>query len=291
MNRELLMLVDAISREKNVEREIVFGAAGRYRAKNVDFKGNLKLRADPPGVEIVVGSSPWELTAYSIHCENLSILGEGKRDARDKAMLRIAAHDWTAENCFLLAKTSVASVNCSEVTWRNCFAQSANAGAMIQREQPLSAKNGWQINWQNCRWRGGPALRTLISGNEVAGALKIQSEACLFEVSLNQPLVELIAQKSKAGISPAELAAIAQAITWGTQGSSSQKSLSYVTEGTTMAALKWRDQSHSLDDLDGSPMEVSGLIRESVQFTGPPSTNAADWNRVPRNARGSRPLR
>ena len=29
MNRELLMLVDAIAREKSVEREVVFAAGGR----------------------------------------------------------------------------------------------------------------------------------------------------------------------------------------------------------------------------------------------------------------------
>ena len=52
MNRELLMLVEAISREKNVEADVVFGAVGsllRHFEPDGEggFKLDVKLRMEP----------------------------------------------------------------------------------------------------------------------------------------------------------------------------------------------------------------------------------------------------
>src|SRR5690606_40304580 len=46
MNRELLMLVDAISREKNVERDVVFGAveAALAQATKKLYQGEVDIR-------------------------------------------------------------------------------------------------------------------------------------------------------------------------------------------------------------------------------------------------------
>ena len=46
MNRELLMLVDAISREKNVDREVVFGAveAALASATKKLYEGEVDIR-------------------------------------------------------------------------------------------------------------------------------------------------------------------------------------------------------------------------------------------------------
>ena len=46
MNRELLMLVEAISREKNVERDVVFGAveAALAQAAKKLYEGEVDLR-------------------------------------------------------------------------------------------------------------------------------------------------------------------------------------------------------------------------------------------------------
>ena len=46
MNREMLMLVDAISREKNVERDVVFGAveAALAQATKKLYQGEVDIR-------------------------------------------------------------------------------------------------------------------------------------------------------------------------------------------------------------------------------------------------------
>jgi N utilization substance protein A len=46
MNREMLMLVDAISREKNVERDVVFGAveAALAQATKKLYTGDVDIR-------------------------------------------------------------------------------------------------------------------------------------------------------------------------------------------------------------------------------------------------------
>ena len=46
MNREMLMLVEAISREKNVERDVVFGAveAALAQATKKLYKGEVDIR-------------------------------------------------------------------------------------------------------------------------------------------------------------------------------------------------------------------------------------------------------
>ena len=48
MNRELLLLVDALSREKNVQKEVVFGAveAALARASEKRFKENADVRVE-----------------------------------------------------------------------------------------------------------------------------------------------------------------------------------------------------------------------------------------------------
>jgi len=48
MNRELLLLVDALSREKNVQKEVVFGAveAALARASEKRFKDNADVRVE-----------------------------------------------------------------------------------------------------------------------------------------------------------------------------------------------------------------------------------------------------
>ena len=46
MNRELLMLVEAISREKNVERDVVFGAVEAEKAWR-RLRPGLRLRKGP----------------------------------------------------------------------------------------------------------------------------------------------------------------------------------------------------------------------------------------------------
>ena len=59
MNRELLMLVDAISREKSVEREVVFGAVEAALAS-----ASKKLYSGDVDIRVAVDREPGEYETF-----------------------------------------------------------------------------------------------------------------------------------------------------------------------------------------------------------------------------------